>query len=146
LLHDGPAPSAWRQVFLLEHGDTSTIGSGAPARLRAGRTPPGGGLQTNLRANPVESVLEPQDIDEQEQVARGLPAIPVFQAIRTAQYTFVEYVTGEHELYDLQADPYELQNSYDSADPALRARLQARLDAVRHCAGASCRAAEEQGP
>jgi arylsulfatase A-like enzyme len=146
LLWDGPPPSAWRQVFLLEHGDTSTIGSGPPARLRRGRTPPVGGQQTNLQANPVESVLEPPDVDEQEQVARALPAIPAFQAIRTAQYTFVEYVTGEHELYDLQADPYELQNSYDSADPALRGRLQARLDAERHCAGASCRAAEEQGP
>ena len=43
-------------------------------------------------------------------------------------YTWVEYETGERELYDLGADPHQLQNVAD--DPAraeLRARLEARL-------------------
>ena len=36
--------------------------------------------------------------------------IPEFYSVRTADWKYTEYVTGECELYDLQNDPYELQN------------------------------------
>jgi arylsulfatase A-like enzyme len=36
--------------------------------------------------------------------------IPEYHAIRTGRWKYVEYSTGEEELYDLQADPYELRN------------------------------------
>jgi N-acetylglucosamine-6-sulfatase len=36
--------------------------------------------------------------------------VPEFYAIRTATWKYVEYSTGEMELYDLVNDPYELQN------------------------------------
>lgn len=36
--------------------------------------------------------------------------IPEFYAVRTREWKYVEYVTGEKELYDLVNDPYELQN------------------------------------
>ncbi|MDO8752369.1 MAG: sulfatase [Anaerolineales bacterium] len=36
--------------------------------------------------------------------------IPEFHAIRTSEWKYVEYVTGEVELYDLINDPYELSN------------------------------------
>ena len=39
--------------------------------------------------------------------------IPEFYAVRTAQWKYVEYVTGEVELYDLVADPYELKARLD---------------------------------
>jgi N-acetylglucosamine-6-sulfatase len=35
---------------------------------------------------------------------------PPFEAIRTERYLFVVYTSGWKELYDLQLDPYELQN------------------------------------
>lgn len=36
--------------------------------------------------------------------------IPEYYAVRSAEWKYVEYVTGETELYDLVNDPYELQN------------------------------------
>jgi len=47
---------------------------------------------------------------------------PTFCAIRTDQYKYVDYMWGEDELYDLQADPYEMNNSI--ADPALSSVLE----------------------
>jgi len=54
---------------------------------------------------------------------------PTFWGLRTPRYKYVETVeTGEVELYDLSADPYELQNVADSPDYAsLRAQLAERL-------------------
>jgi arylsulfatase A-like enzyme len=36
--------------------------------------------------------------------------IPEFYSVRTMEWKYTEYVTGETELYDLVNDPYELQN------------------------------------
>jgi len=36
--------------------------------------------------------------------------IPEYYAVRTHEWKYVEYVTGEKELYDLVNDPYELKN------------------------------------
>ena len=50
---------------------------------------------------------------------------------------YIEYEGGFRELYDLSpgADPYELTNTYSSADPTVAPRpaLKARLDALRGC-------------
>jgi len=67
-----------------------------------------------------------------------------FFGIRTSQYKYVEYVTGTKELYDLPADPYELDNYYQDVDPALYDNLQSRLEALKSCAGASCQEAEDE--
>ena len=40
--------------------------------------------------------------------------VPSFCGVRTTQYKYVEYVTGEREFYDLAADPYELQNQVNN--------------------------------
>ena len=70
--------------------------------------------------------------------------IPRYEAIRTKHYTYVEWETGERELYDLREDPYQLHSIHETADPSLIANLKTRLEALRGCAGAECRAAEEQ--
>jgi N-acetylglucosamine-6-sulfatase len=62
--------------------------------------------------------------------------------VRTSRYAYFEYGTGEEELYDLEADPYQLESIHESADPALLATLRARLEALEDCAGAECREAE----
>ena len=41
---------------------------------------------------------------------RGTNPIPTYCAVRTERYLFASYDTGERELYDLNADPYELRN------------------------------------
>jgi N-acetylglucosamine-6-sulfatase len=58
---------------------------------------------------------------------RGTNPIPTYCAIRTSRYLFVSYVTGERELYDLAADPYELANLAGSA-PIEQARLEGILE------------------
>ena len=49
---------------------------------------------------------------------------PDYSGTRSAQYTYVEYSDGERELYDLEKDPYELNNV--AGRPAY-APIQARL-------------------
>ncbi|MER6576555.1 sulfatase [Nonomuraea sp. NPDC001023] len=68
--------------------------------------------------------------------------VPSYQALRTERYTYVRYDTGERQLYDLAADPYQLDNLAATADPALLAGLDARLQAMRACSGAGCREAD----
>jgi N-acetylglucosamine-6-sulfatase len=41
---------------------------------------------------------------------RGTNPIPTYCAVRTERYLFASYDTGERELYDLDADPFELRN------------------------------------
>ena len=63
-----------------------------------------------------------------------------YEAVRTKRYLYVEYLGGERELYDLRADPGELQNrARDPAMAAVRADLARRLHRLQSCAGASCR-------
>ncbi len=67
-----------------------------------------------------------------------------FYGIRTSDgRKYVEYSGGFRELYDLKTDPYELLNSYDATSPPVG--LARRLEALKGCAGATCRAAED-GP
>jgi len=66
-----------------------------------------------------------------------------YRAIRTETHKYVEYNNGEKELYDLRADPYELDNVYESADPSLLEDLKAKLDALKDCSEGGCREAED---
>ena len=51
----------------------------------------------------------------------------VILALRTEHELYVEYRSGPRELYDLDSDPYQLQNVYATADPAHIAELSQRL-------------------
>ena len=54
--------------------------------------------------------------------------VPAYNAIREAAWKYVELATGERELYDLSADPYELQNvAGQSAYATQRQRLADQL-------------------
>jgi N-acetylglucosamine-6-sulfatase len=55
--------------------------------------------------------------------------IPQFYAVRTHDWKYIEYETGECELYDLADDPYELQNlcnqkKYTEKQAELKTRLE----------------------
>ncbi len=68
---------------------------------------------------------------------------PAYAGVRTRDMLYVEYTTGERELYDLRADPYQLTSLHD--DPAYadeRAALSERLEALKGCAAEGCRTAE----
>jgi arylsulfatase A-like enzyme len=64
---------------------------------------------------------------------------PSYAALRTKDHLYVEYVTGERELYDLSADPHEMRNLAGSAAAGLLARFSKRLSTLEHCTGESCR-------
>jgi N-acetylglucosamine-6-sulfatase len=68
---------------------------------------------------------------------------PSYEAVRTETHKYVEYDNGETELYDLEADPYELENLPKIADPFLVADLNTKLNALRSCAGDECQKAED---
>jgi hypothetical protein len=64
-----------------------------------------------------------------------------FTGLRNYRWKYIEYTTGEVELYDLETDPDELVSLH--ADPALaelRAQMATRLAALRACVGPGCRA------
>ena len=66
---------------------------------------------------------------------------PTFSGIRTsAGRKYIEYEDGFKELYDLRSDPYELNNFYKATAPP--GGLVTRLQALKGCAGTTCRVAE----
>ena len=134
LLDGTPTPEEdWRQRFLVEavaeRGDVPR-----PPFVDESRVSPlvsGDPLPRNWRRTSSGSA------DSSEEWGR-----PWFKALRTKDHLFVEYKTGEHELYDLDKDPYQLDNFYDSAPEDLLRRLSSQLDSLRQCERDDCRAAE----
>jgi arylsulfatase A-like enzyme len=143
----GQSPSGWRQAFLLEHWKTALA---LQNRAGAGQLEPpdldqsGAGATTSSTSStttrPPVTTTSPKPAANEG--VGELNNIPEFQGIRTAQYTYVEYSTGEKELYDLTKDPDELANLASSANPGLVAGLHQRLEDLRACKAGGCRAAE----
>lgn len=61
------------------------------------------------------------------------PDRPAYCGYRLPEWLYVQYATGEQELYSYEVDPHELQNLAGDA------RYQQRLDSLRTRAVASCR-------
>lgn len=70
---------------------------------------------------------------------------PSYAVLRTDRYAYVQYTTGERQLYDLWEDPAELRNLAATAHPGLIASLSARLALLRACTGWTCRLADATG-
>lgn len=102
--------------------------------------------EPELRA-PRAILLETTSGPEIARVAAALdledPAVSRgYVGIRTPRYSYVRYVSGDAELYDLARDPYQL-TSVD-ADPSydhVRAWLEVHLARLLTCAGVQCRIA-----
>jgi arylsulfatase A-like enzyme len=59
--------------------------------------------------------------------------VPTYCGVHSERYVYVDYVTGDEELYDLATDPYEMQNVVGSAAYAevliaMRERLKELCD------------------
>jgi hypothetical protein len=67
---------------------------------------------------------------------------PTHKSVHTQKHMFVEYDTGEYELYDLALDPYQLESKPRAGNEQLYSTLQTRLNALRTCSGEGCRSAE----
>jgi hypothetical protein len=77
-------------------------------------------------------------------------AVPQYRAVRSRRHLYVEYSyadgSTEGELYDLQRDPFELENLYSRTDRVLLRAFAAHAERLQACAGRSCREAENALP
>ena len=112
----GQTPAVWRQAVLLEQFPFPS----APPKLGAAREP-----------------MDPQD----EKAASDYPA---HLGLRTESFKYVEYDTGEREVYDLERDPDETANLRKQVGTSWLSSLSAMARALGACAGETCRQLESQ--
>jgi N-acetylglucosamine-6-sulfatase len=93
-----------------------------------------------ISSDDSSGVLEPPDLDD---VFRTSPPL-TYRGLRTSQYSYIEHGDGFVELYDIEHDPYQLENIASSADPELLADLSAWLKQLYACKSDSCRQIESQ--
>ncbi len=134
LLHKKPrASTPWRDAYLLEFWRVTGAASSSPGPTAATPTP-----------------LEPSDADEggtligqvsDKNALNGIAHIPKYSALRTRRHLYVEYATGERELYDTRIDPDEIHNVHGN-DPHLEHELARQLAHLRRCHANSCRSAD----
>ena len=60
-------------------------------------------------------------------------------ALRTDRWSYVEWSSDEYELYDLVADPHEMQSLHRTVDAGVMASYAARLRELTACRGVACR-------
>lgn len=93
----------------------------------------------------VEQVTNP---GAEGEGGEGVPlnkAVMSYHAIHTGRYVYIEYDTGEHELYDLDVDPWQIESKHlDPAYLPTQLALFQELQRLRFCSGASC--AQETDP
>lgn len=87
--------------------------------------------------------LEAQLIDRTGLAGQQLVDAAAFTAMRSAEWIYVEHGTGERELYDMSADPYQLSNLAESTEPVVLKALSSRLLQLANCAAANCRSLED---
>jgi N-acetylglucosamine-6-sulfatase len=63
---------------------------------------------------------------------------PPYAGVRHEDEIYVEYEGGEREYYDLEADPYQLENRPEDAPQAMKEELAA----LKECSGDGCRNAD----
>lgn len=77
-------------------------------------------------------------------------SVPQYRAVRTLRHLYVEYTypdgSTEGEFYDLERDPYELENLYSRTDPKRLRRFAAHAARLGACRAQSCRDAEDAAP
>jgi hypothetical protein len=73
----------------------------------------------------------------------GKEGVPGHATLVTRRHLYIEWETGDRELYVLQEDPHETRSIHHTADAALVGSLEDRLDALKACSGQACRDAED---
>jgi N-acetylglucosamine-6-sulfatase len=136
LLTDHPPPLRdWRQRFVIE-SVAERSGVPHPPFITESTVVPlltGDPLPGNWRRTSAASAQSSEEWGR-----------PWLKALRTNNYLYVDYKTGEHELYDLRKDPHQLDNIYATAPPEITQRLETQLDALRQCSAEDCRTAESE--
>ena len=115
------SPAAWRQAVLIE--------------------------QMRGAVSPQEPVLRDRQFEPPDTADLVLGNIyPGHAGYRSSTYKYVEYDTGEKELYYLGVDPDEMNNVVGSADPLFLSSAEIYLATLKSCAGGGCLSAEAVPP
>jgi N-acetylglucosamine-6-sulfatase len=70
-----------------------------------------------------------------------------YEGIRLGPYKYIEWPDGEKELYDINKDPYELNNkARDKNYAPIRAFLHVELERLESCVGKACSQVAEKLP
>lgn len=117
-------PETWRDAYLLERS--------APESEAFS--------DVSIAFNPDMGLLEPPDFAPNPKYS--WPFASAYSGLRTKDYNYVEYEIGDIELYDMNNDPYQLNNIARTSDPALLNMLQDWLASLKDCKGEVCRLAE----
>jgi len=121
-LFQGQNPSSWRQALLLEHK------AGAGSKI--------------MGIKGTREVADPWDLIEGQGYASD-----GFVGLRTADgTTYIEYETGEHEIYNNGSDAAQLRNSYNNTPWWTRDDLHNWTSALKSASGAALRQAELDVP
>jgi N-acetylglucosamine-6-sulfatase len=95
-----------------------------------------GGSGANWRtANLVEHHGPDTQADDPDLPAPGSGNPPSYEALRADSYTYVEYVDGSREYYDLTRDPRQLHNIVGALGPTRLGQLHAALARLANCHG-----------
>jgi N-acetylglucosamine-6-sulfatase len=117
----------------VETNDVEENGGGpaaAPVGVAAGNT--GGGESVNARPSSA--------LPRKRGASASIVAPPKdYEGIRLGPYKYIEWPDGEKELYDINKDPYELNNK--ARDPnffPIRGFLHKELERLESCVGRTC--------
>ena len=167
LLHpDSSDRSNWRKVFLTEHwlmerkgANASQSKSGGPS-LQATPELDDEPMQETNDNKPKLAPKVPLDVNgdplvhvvnvrtrkngriKRKRNGARLGGIPELHAIRTPDSTFVEYITGEREYYNLKDDEAQANNLANTLDEKQLKEKSDLLDALKKGAGAAVRQTE----
>jgi N-acetylglucosamine-6-sulfatase len=115
-----------------------------PTILELAGADPDGTMLDGISLLPAIDGEEPPERDllfegYYENESTGGRTLRYYAGLRTGEVSYVEYRSGERELYDLAADPDQLQNLAGSPEfEDLERELSERLQALARCAGTSC--------
>ncbi len=134
LLAWGPGVTAGRCDHLLANIDLAPT----VIELMAGSVPQAemdGRSFASLLRNPSSELAEPRsaillECWEAENIW-GHRAACVWTALRSANSVYTEWASGDREYYDVDRDPEQLDNGYDSLTVAAVKKLQLQLQSIR---------------
>ncbi len=73
------------------------------------------------------------DVDDPDYQSPASANPPSYEALRLPGALYVEYVVGGREFYDLDTDPYELNNTYPSLPAERKTALHSELVRAENC-------------